>query len=64
MIIKLENQRDLEQASQLVSWLNRPVVDKVVVSLPWLDEGQRARIEKTMKFLFNDCGCLWEVRHF
>ena len=59
MIIKLKNQFDVEQAAQLVSWLNRPSVDNVQVSLPWLDENEQGQSARALKYLFNDCGCLW-----
>jgi hypothetical protein len=59
MIINIKNQKDIEEVLKYVSWLNRPNVDKLILSLPWLSKKQQSKYEKRLKFLFNDCGCLW-----
>lgn len=59
-----KSRRDLDRAAQLVSWLNRPAVDHIVVLLPGLDRFERHRSAKTLKFLFNDCGCIWGAPAF
>ena len=59
MKIQLNNRDDVERARSLATWLSRPAVDQVVITIPWLPERQRARLEKRIKYLFNDCGCLW-----
>ncbi len=59
MILKLKNQADLKEAATYISWLNRPHIESVLVSLPWLGKAEQSRLAKTLRFLFNDCGCLW-----
>jgi hypothetical protein len=64
MKIILDSRADLEEAVQLISWLNRPTIDQVVVSIPWLDRNDQKRSEKFLKRLFNDCGCQWGAPTF
>lgn len=59
MKIVLNNREDIDWAMSQTSWLNRPTCELVIVLLPWLDETQRTRAAKKIRFLFNDCGCLW-----
>jgi hypothetical protein len=59
MKIVLGNREDIERAISQSSWLNRPTFDQVTVLLPWLNEEQQTRAAKKIKFLFNDCGCMW-----
>lgn len=59
MKLVIENSLDLQRAGQLVSWLNRPTVDQVLIALPWIVRAEQQRSAKTLKFYFNDCGCLW-----
>jgi hypothetical protein len=59
MILKLDSQRDLQEAMRLVSWLGRPTVQNAHVSLAWFDEAERCRLAERVRFLFNDCGCMW-----
>jgi hypothetical protein len=59
MKLVLETKSDLHQAERLVSWMNRPPVDQVLIRIPWLDGADQQRTAKTIKFYFNDCGCLW-----
>ncbi len=42
-----------------MGWIRRPTVRRVTVQLPGLEQAQCSRAEKALKFLFNDCGCLW-----
>lgn len=55
----MEDRDDLERAAALVSWLNRPPVEKVLVTLPWLDSKEQVRSANALRDLFNECGCLW-----
>ncbi|MBE9168682.1 hypothetical protein IQ238_14595 [Pleurocapsales cyanobacterium LEGE 06147] len=64
MRIILENTKDLEKAIALISWLNRPSVEQVLVKLPWLEKAEQQQFEKALKFLFNDCGCQWGTPAF
>ena len=64
MEIVLKSRGDIERIRPLVSWLDRPAIDHVVVLLPWLDGVEQRRLAKRFKFLFNDCGCLWGVPAF
>ena len=57
MRLVLECSDDLERATALASWLNRPTVTEVVIRLPWLDEDERHRYASAIRRLFNDCGC-------
>lgn len=59
MKLSLENAEDIKRAESMVSWLNRPQIEDVILALPWLDAGLRERTAKKTKFLFNDCGCFW-----
>jgi hypothetical protein len=59
MILKLESLRDLQEAMGLVSWLGRPTVQSVRVTLDWVEEADRQRLAERVRFLFNDCGCVW-----
>jgi hypothetical protein len=58
-VLELEDRDDLDRAVVLVSWLNRPSMEKVRVTLPWLDPSEQARSAAAIHRLFNDCGCLW-----
>jgi len=64
MTLVIQDRRDLHRAGHLVSWLNRPAVDLVQVTLPWLDSREQQRNAKALKFYLNDCGCLWGVPAF
>ena len=64
MKIILKNKQDLTQAVGHVSWLNRPDVEEVVVELPWIDTHEQRQSAKTLKSLYNDCGCLWGTGAF
>jgi hypothetical protein len=64
MKIILNSRSDLEKAQQFISWLSRPTVDQVVVSIHWLDRAEQKRAEKLLKALLNDCGCQWGAPTF
>lgn len=57
MRLQLESHDDLFQAAALASWLDRPSVSEVVVTLPWLDTDERSSSAQAIRRLFNDCGC-------
>jgi hypothetical protein len=57
MRLVLESSDDLERATALASWLNRPTVTEVVVRLPWIDGDERHTYATAIRRLFNDCGC-------
>jgi hypothetical protein len=56
MIIVISNESELKQAAQLNRWLNRPHVERLHLSLEWIDPSNRERAAKVMQGLFNDCG--------
>lgn len=59
IILELEDLEDLDRASVLASWLNRPSVEAVRVTLPWLGGDERLRAAEELHRQFNDCGCFW-----
>ena len=48
---------DLRRAHDTASWLGRPRVERVVVTLPGLTEAERQRAGQRLRALHNDCGC-------
>lgn len=58
MRLVLDGRSDLERTERLATWLSRPAVDDVCVTLPWLDEDERHRVARAIQTYFNDCGCL------
>lgn len=61
MHIEIAERTDLDRAGALVSWLRRPHVDRVVVTLAALDARERERSAEAIRRLFNDCGCTWSA---
>lgn len=59
MHIEIADCADLDRAEALVSWLRRPHLDRVTVTMPGLDAAERERAAKAIRHLFNDCGCTW-----
>ncbi|PZG16421.1 hypothetical protein C1I95_17700 [Micromonospora craterilacus] len=59
MHIEIADHVDLDRAEALVSWLERPHLDRVTITLPGLDTTERERAAVTVLRLFNDCGCAW-----
>ncbi|MEV6816443.1 hypothetical protein [Micromonospora sp. NPDC051296] len=59
MHIEIAGHADLDRAEALVSWLERPHLDRVTITLPGLDTTERERTAVTLRHLFNDCGCAW-----
>jgi hypothetical protein len=59
MRLVISSRDDLEQTRRLASWVNRPAVDHVLITLPWLDVDERQRIAKELEAQFNACGCTW-----
>ena len=57
MTLILGNGTDLARASRLASWLHRVPIDRVIVSLPWLDPREQLRAARLLRSRFNDCGC-------
>jgi hypothetical protein len=55
---------DVEHAGRLATWLNRPAVDQVVVSVPWLEVAERHRLARTLEMHFNDGGYAFGVPAF
>lgn len=64
MTLVLNNQADIESALGLVSWLARPMLNKVELGLPRISEKEQNRIAKSIKNTFNDCGCFWGAPAF
>lgn len=58
MRLVLHGRSDLERTARLATWLSRPAVDDVSVTLPWLTEDERHRAARAIRRYFNDCGCL------
>ncbi|MFD0785019.1 hypothetical protein ACFQZ8_14020 [Micromonospora azadirachtae] len=57
MNIEIARAADLDRVETLVSWLKRPHLDRVTVTMPGLDTTERERAARTIRHLFNDCGC-------
>jgi hypothetical protein len=57
MTLVLSSRTDLARAGRLASWLHRVPIDRVIVSLPWLDSRERERAGHSLQAYFNDCGC-------
>ncbi|MEU8297150.1 hypothetical protein AB0C04_07685 [Micromonospora sp. NPDC048909] len=64
MNIEIADQADLDRAETLVSWLQRPHLDRVTVTMPGLDDTERDRAARAIRHLFNDCGCTWAAVAF
>ena len=59
MHIEIANHADLDRAEALVSWLQRPHLDRVTITLPGLTATERKNAAMALRRLFNDCGCAW-----
>lgn len=59
MNIEIATHADLDRAEALVSWLRRPHLDRVTITMPGLDNTDRDRAVGAIRHLFNDCGCTW-----
>ncbi|MFC0504379.1 hypothetical protein [Micromonospora costi] len=64
MNIEIAHPADLDRVETLVSWLKRPHLDRVTVTMPGLDATERDRAARTIRHLFNDCGCAWAALTF
>ncbi|MCM0676766.1 hypothetical protein NCC78_19050 [Micromonospora phytophila] len=61
MDIRIADSADLDRTEALVSWLRRPHVDGVAVTVPGLDAARRERSARQLRRHFNDCGCAWSA---
>ncbi|MEV4197724.1 hypothetical protein [Micromonospora globbae] len=59
MNIEIAHPADLDRVEALVSWLKRPHLDRVTITMPGLDATESDRAARTIRHLFNDCGCAW-----
>ncbi len=59
MHIEIADHADLDRAEALVSWLERPHLDRVIITLPGIGTTERERAAANLRHLFNDCGCAW-----
>src|SRR5215213_2449124 len=59
MRLVISSNSDIEQARRLASWVNRPAVDHILITLPGMDTEERGRIARELKNHFNECGCTW-----
>ncbi|MEV6367723.1 hypothetical protein D7147_16075 [Micromonospora musae] len=64
MNIEIARVADLDRVETLVSWLKRPHLDRVTITMPGLDTTERERAARTIRHLFNDCGCAWAALAF
>ncbi|MEV6377233.1 hypothetical protein [Micromonospora musae] len=64
MNIEIARVADLDRVETLVSWLKRPHLDRVTITMPGLDITERERAARTIRHLFNDCGCAWAALAF
>ncbi len=59
MNIIINTVNDIEIAASFNSWLNRPTVRNISVSHNKITAEACRQFEKRIKYLFNDCGCIW-----
>jgi hypothetical protein len=64
MTLDISTIADLDRATHLASWLQRPRVHAVLVELPWVPPDERRRVDRTAARYFNDCGCFWGMPAF
>jgi len=64
MRLVLNNQADIESALGLTTWLSRPMLNQVELSLPQISKSEQNRFAKSIKNAFNDCGCFWGAPAF
>lgn len=64
LAISITGPHDARRLRARATWLGRPLVRSVEVSLPSLDGGARERTARRLRRLFNDCGCLWGAPTF
>lgn len=59
MNITINTVSDIEIAASYNSWLNRPAVRNVTLSHHKINTETGRKLENRVKYLFNDCGCIW-----
>ena len=57
--LTISSRIDLERAVSSATWLSRPRVAAVHVSLHGVDQASSAALGTRIGKLFNDCGCAW-----
>ena len=58
-VLTISNRRDAEQAVAFATWLSRPRLDAVHVTVDQIDQATAASLSARIRELFNDCGCAW-----
>lgn len=59
MNIIINTVNDIEIAASYNSWLSRPTVRNITVSHNKMTAETCSDYENRIKYLFNDCGCIW-----
>ena len=58
-VLTISSRIDLERAVSSATWLSRPRVAAVHVSVDGVDQASSAALGTRIGKLFNDCGCAW-----